>query len=122
MEELPMRIPILASLLFATVAATAQPSPFHMEVLIDGVARPEYSVRGVTYVEALKGKEYEVRLTNPYGVRAAVALSVDGLNSIDARHTDAREARKWVLGPYETITLRGWQTNNQQARRFFFTT
>ena len=55
-------------------------------------------------------------------VRVAVALSVDGLNTIDARHTDASSARKWVLGPYEAVTIRGWQTNSAQARRFFFTT
>jgi hypothetical protein len=52
----------------------------------------------------------------------AVALSVDGLNTIDARHTSAADARKWVLGPYETITISGWQVNQAQARRFEFTT
>ena len=59
---------------------------------------------------------------NPYGVRVAVALSVDGLNTIDARETTAAAARKWVIGPYETIVISGWQTSQTEARRFEFTT
>ena len=51
----------------------------------------------------------------------AVALSVDGLNTIDARHTSAAAGRKWVLGPYETVTIEGWQTSMTDARRFEFT-
>jgi hypothetical protein len=92
-----------------------------MEVLLRGEPTPEYCLNGTTYVEALQGKEYAVRLTNPLPVRVAVALSVDGLNTIDARHTDAWTARKWVLEPYETITIQGWQTGLGEARRFFFT-
>ena len=92
-----------------------------MEVLLRGEPTPEYCLNGTTYVEALQGKEYAIRLTNPLPVRVAVALSVDGLNSIDARHTDAWTARKWVLAPYETITIEGWQTSLGEARRFYFT-
>ena len=55
-------------------------------------------------------------------VRVAVALSVDGLNTIDASHVSAADARKWVLGPHETVTISGWQVNQAQARRFEFTT
>ena len=51
-----------------------------------------------------------------------MALSVDGLNTIDARETTAADARKWVLGPYETVTISGWQTSQTEARRFEFTT
>jgi len=102
------------------VAATA-PHGFVVEVLVDGRPLPEYPARGTRYIEALKGKDYAIRLRNPLGVRVAVALSVDGLNTIDARHTSAAEARKWVLGPYETVTIGGWQTSLDQARRFYFT-
>ena len=92
-----------------------------MEVLVEGRRLPSYAARGTVYIEALKGREYEIRLRNPYPVRVAVALSVDGLNTIDARHTNAQAARKWVLAPYETVTIRGWQTSMTDARRFEFT-
>ena len=96
-------------------------SSFSMEVLVDGRSLQEYAARGTTYVEALKGREYAIRLTNRTGERMAVALAVDGLNSIDAAHTTPRDARKWILAPWETVTLDGWQTGSGTARRFVFT-
>jgi hypothetical protein len=93
-----------------------------MEILVDGRPLEEYQARGKTYVEAIAGAEYEVRLRNPLPYRVAVALSVDGLNSIDARRTSAWNASKWVIEPYETIHLSGWQMSSNRARRFYFTT
>jgi len=93
---------------------------YSMEVLVDGVPVPEYSSGGATYIEAFKGREYSIRLTNHTPRRIAVALSVDGLNSIDAKTTTAAAASKWILGPYQSITLEGWQTSSDTARRFFF--
>jgi hypothetical protein len=93
-----------------------------VEILVNGVAQPRYAHGGRWYVEALKGREYAIRLRNPYPVRVAVALSVDGLNTIDARETSAGSARKWVLGPYQTVTIAGWQTSRTHARAFEFTT
>ena len=107
--------------MMGTVTASHRYSS-EVEVLVNGAPVPRYFHNGITYVEAIKGKQYEIRITNPIGSRVAVALAVDGLNTIDARHTDARSGRKWVLGPYESIVISGWQTNAQQARRFFFTT
>jgi len=92
-----------------------------VDILIGGTPQPHYAHEGRWYVEARKG-EYAIRLRNPYPVRVAVALSVDGLNTIDARETTAADARKWVLGPYETVTISGWQTSQAEARRFEFTT
>jgi hypothetical protein len=94
---------------------------FQMEVLVNGTAVPDYHHGGKVYVEALKDREYAIRLSNPLGTRVAVALSVDGLNSIDARVTEALSAKKWVLQPYESIVIEGWQVNQRQARKFFFT-
>jgi hypothetical protein len=93
---------------------------FAMEVVVDGAARPEYPARGTTYVEALRGHDYVLRLSNPLPTRIAVALAVDGLNTIDARHTSAQDARKWVLEPYQTIEISGWQVSSTHARTFFF--
>jgi hypothetical protein len=93
-----------------------------VDILVDGAPQARFAHDGRWYVEARKGREYAIRLRNPFAVRAAVALSVDGLNTIDARETTAAEARKWVLGPYETVTISGWQTSQIEARRFEFTT
>ena len=95
---------------------------FSVEVLVDGRPVAEYAARGRRYVEALENAEYELLIHNPTGSRVAVALAVDGLNTIDARHTSAWEAHKWVIEPYGTIHVRGWQMSSQNARRFYFTT
>ena len=105
----------------AHTAPAPLPSP-GVEILVNGVPQTRYAHEGRWYVEALKGREYAIRLRNPYPVRVAVALSVDGLNTIDARQTSAKGARKWVLGPYETVTISGWQTSVSHARAFEFTT
>jgi hypothetical protein len=102
-------------------ATTVRYQGAEVEIVVDGAAQRRYAHAGRWYIEALKGREYAIRLRNPYGVRVAVALSVDGLNTIDARETSAARARKWVLGPYETVTISGWQTSRTEARRFEFT-
>jgi hypothetical protein len=108
--------------LVALGAAPARASAYSMEILVDGRPLPELPYGRATYVEALAGREYAVRLTNHTGRRVAVALAVDGLNSIDAKHTSASEAQKWILDPWQTVTLPGWQTGSGTARRFVFTT
>ena len=114
------RVHRIAAAVSALTALTVVPSALQasrppvtgtVEVVVDGRALPEYRAYGTRYVEALKGKEYAIRLHNPFDVRVAVALSVDGLSTIDARHTTAAAARKWVIGPHETITISGWQTS-----------
>jgi hypothetical protein len=115
------RILILALVLFSTQAFAARTSGFALNVLVDDVARSEYFHGGKVYIEAVRGSSYSLRLTNPTPYRVAVALSVDGLNTIDAKHTDARSASKWVLEPYESTVISGWQVSNRTARNFFFT-
>src|SRR5215213_11201313 len=94
---------------------------FELDVLVNGRPVAEYYARGRTYIEAIQGAEYELRVRNPSADRVAVALSVDGLNTIDARHTSAWNASKWVIEPYQTITISGWQMSSERARRFYFT-
>ena len=101
---------------------TVAENGFEVEVLVDGRPLAEYAARGRRYIEALENAEYEVRIHNSLGTRVAVALSVDGLNTIDARHTSAWDAHKWVIAPYGTISVRGWQMSSDNARHFYFKT
>ena len=126
---MPNRTTVAVALSLWTLAgchAWADPLPARpagrIEILVDGVPRPAHGARGTWYIEALKGRPYTIRVTNPYPVRVAVALAVDGLNTIDARHTSSAAARKWVIEPYGSATISGWQTSLADARRFEFTT
>jgi hypothetical protein len=112
----------LAATSHSELSATVRYPIADVDILVNGTPQRRYAHDGRSYVEALKGREYAIRLRNPYPVRVAVALSVDGLNTIDARHTSAADARKWVIGPHETVTISGWQTSRTDARRFEFTT
>ena len=94
---------------------------FELSVIVDGRPAPEYAFGGRLYVEALRGRDFSLRLHNPTGERVAVALSVDGRNVIDAKRTTAGRASKWVLSPGETADIPGWQVSGETARRFFFT-
>ena len=94
---------------------------FGVEVLVGGSPLEVLYGRGRRYVEAREGAEYHLLLRNPLPVRVAVALSVDGLNTIDARRTSAWDASKWVIEPYGTIRISGWQMSSSRARRFYFT-
>ena len=116
-----LRTPLLSLLFAAAPALASAPAGFGLEVLVDGSARPEYSARGTVYVEALRGRDFSLRITNPLGIRVAVALSVDGLNTLDAKHTTARDARKWILDPYQTVVIPGWQVSGDTSRKFYFT-
>ncbi len=117
-------------LLFGAAAAAAQErrvvrpqyGSFGVEVLVGGGPLEVIYGRGRRYVEAREGAEYELLVRNPLPVRVAVALSVDGLNTIDARRTSAWESSKWVIEPYGTISISGWQMSSSRARRFYFTT
>src|SRR6267142_4947909 len=67
---------------------------FHVDVFVNGRPLSEYYARGKTYVEALEGAEYELRITNPLPERIAVALSVEAVNIKNTRHTSASYASK----------------------------
>lgn len=117
--------PVSSETAMDSVISAAQQSNldrrFEVQILVNGRPLDEYAARGTSYVEANPGAEYEVRIHNPLPYRVAVALSVDGLNSIDARHTTAWNASKWVIEPYGTISISGWQMSSARARRFYFT-
>lgn len=135
MSRLFRTVAVLTLLLTTTTAiGTAQnssqdritkriPYPtFELTVLVDGQPLTEYRSHGRSSVDAVRGAEYELRLRNSSPDRVAVALSVDGLNTIDAQQTSAWNASKWVIEPYQTITISGWQMSSERARRFYFTT
>jgi hypothetical protein len=119
---------LLVLLTLSFVLMPAAPAEAHgkesysIEILVDGRPLEKHVARGRSYIEAVAGREYSIRLRNNTARRVAIALSVDGLNTIDAKASTPKQASKWILGPHQTITLDGWQTSSKTARRFFFTT
>ena len=124
MKALIRTLPVV---LIATAVLAASPALAHKEdalsldVLVNGRPLSEIHARNATYIEAVRHAEYSLRLTNRTDRRMAVALAVDGLNTIDAKTGSSGKASKWVLGPWETVTIEGWQIGADNARKFFFT-
>ena len=119
------RVPFAAAALVFAFSAlpvrAASRDGFELAVVVDGCEAPEYGHRGKLYVEALRGRNFTLRLSNPTGERVAVALSVDGRNVVDARRTTAAGAAKWILAPGQTVEIPGWQVSGETSRKFFFT-
>jgi len=111
---------VLGSLLAARLGA-AERGDFELSVIVHGSRAAEYPFHDRTYVEARRGESFWLRLHNPTAERVAVALSVDGLNVVDAKRTSAVSATKWILAPGQTVDIPGWQISGQVARKFFFT-
>jgi len=107
--------------LTALGSVAAERGSFELSVIVDGSTATEYPFRDKTYIEALRGRSFTLRLHNPTSERVAVALSVDGLNVVDAKRTTAAGATKWILSPCQTVEIPGWQISGETSRRFFFT-
>jgi hypothetical protein len=121
LPRLALALVFLAAAGRPAVAGVSDCGPYSLTVLVDGVPAPEYAARGRVYLEALRGRTFSLRLSNPTSERIAVALSVDGRNVIDAKRTSAGAAAKWILLPGQTADIPGWQISGESARRFFFT-
>ncbi len=106
----------------ALPAAARSSNGLRAEVVVCGSTATEYSHRSTTYIEARDGCEYAIRLSNDSGYRVAVHLAVDGLNTIDASQSSPSRGPRWVLEPYQSATISGWQTGMDSSRRFYFTT
>jgi len=112
----------LASLVLPPSAEAAYSNGISAEVIVCGSTAAEYGRRGTTYVEARDGCEYAIQLTNNTSDRVAVHLSVDGLNTIDASQSSPSRGPRWVLEPWQSAVIPGWQTGSSSSRKFYFTT
>ena len=102
--------------------ARHNPLGFRVEIVSDNEGvKAESSRDGRPFVAASPDERYSVRLYNPLPVRVAVNLTLDGLNSISGKPSGISDGQKWVIDPYSSVTIPGWQVSGGEARRFFFT-
>lgn len=75
------------------------------------------------YLEAKKGRYYQLRVTNRSNKRVALVLAVDGRNILTGKKSYlSNKERMYVLAPYQTATYKGWRTGKNKVNRFYFTT
>jgi hypothetical protein len=115
---------LLGLLCSRAVAADIDLKGYHFEAQVvetSGRPFPEFRETGQPKLKVRRGQEYSVTIRNPLPVRVGVALSIDGLNSIDGKLTTPKKARKWMIDPYGQVTISGWQTSSRTSRKFVFT-
>jgi hypothetical protein len=132
LRTLPAAVAIAGALLAGPARADwdwnqdtwAQGQAVSVQLKVDGRAAPLYlSPRGDArrYFEAFAGRNYAVVLRNNTGQRLGVLIAVDGLNVVSGLRSQLSPSEQmYVLGPWETTTIRGWRTSLDDVQRFVF--
>jgi hypothetical protein len=94
---------------------------FEAQVLVDGGRNYENWQRGGNHLYVQEGQQYSLEVRNPLPVRVGVAVTIDALNVIDGARAEPAAGQKWLIEPYGTLSIRGWQTSQAGLRRFVFT-
>ena len=124
---------ILASVALLVTSGVGMASSWHNEdVSVDIVSDHGYEFRQYdvdggrhvnrAYLEAQKGENYSIRITNNSDERVGVVIAVDGRNIIsgDKSYLKSHE-RMYVLRPYQSAEYSGWRTSKNRVNRFYFT-
>jgi len=98
--------------------------PLEVSVQIENRRAPLYQSSAKPdrwYIEAREGAKYQVTVHNTSGERLAFVIAVDGLNAINGNRSSlASSEPMYVLGPYQTTTIKGWRRNLNKVARFVF--
>jgi hypothetical protein len=74
------------------------------------------------YLEAKKGENYGIVITNSTLERVGVVIGVDGRNIITGKRSELRNNEAmYIVNAYESVRYDGWRTSNDQVHRFYFT-
>ena len=74
----------------AVLQAARSSSGCRLEVVVDGRTAAEYNALGTRYIEAIKGKDYAIRIHNPFDVRVATAAR-ERLLGVQSIHCGGQE-------------------------------
>jgi len=82
------------------------------------------SVREAEYaLTPMLGRAYRLKLRNLTGANLGVVVAVDGLNSNGNEPVDgAASDKKWILKPFQSVYISGWQVDEDRALQFEFST
>lgn len=95
---------------------------FGLEVVVNGLALPEYVKDGKTYVAAPWDVDFQLRLNVPYQGRYKAVTSVDGLDVLTGR-TASANADGYIVtaASYPGANdIPGFRLNNEEVARFHF--
>jgi hypothetical protein len=102
------------------IATKVAKSPYRIEVLVDGKAKAIHPLGKNLYVAANRDEVFSIKLVNDTDRRVAVALFIDGLNTLGRKRELPSEARKWIVNANSSATIAGWQVDESKAKQLVF--
>lgn len=74
------------------------------------------------YLEAKRGENYAIMITNNLPERIGVVIAVDGRNIITGKKSSLKSKEMmYIVDSYGSARLDGWRTDNDTVHRFYFT-
>jgi len=74
------------------------------------------------YLEAQKGENYSIVIRNTMGERIGIVVAVDGRNIISGKKSYLKKNEMmYIVGPYGSVKLEGWRTDDDTVHKFYFT-
>ena len=137
-----MRNTVIAAAVLAVIMAAASPAHSFGRAILPGEVNIEViSDRGNVfqaiphqdfwrnktriikrYLEAKKGENYGIVITNSTPERVGVVIGVDGRNIITGKRSElGNNEAMYIVNAYESVRCDGWRTGNDQVHRFYFT-
>jgi len=95
-------------------------NPYTIEVIANGRSKSIYQHKDDLFIPAITGESYAIKLTNRSMHRVAVALFIDGLNTIGQQREVPSTGKKWLLEPNQSVLVSGWQVDEKTCRQFIF--
>ncbi len=115
-----------------SLGRTVLPGEVGIEVVSDrgtvfqAIPHKDYRTGGTRvskkYLEAHKGENYGIVITNRTPERVGVVIAVDGRNIITGKRSELGNTESmYIVNAYETARYDGWRTSQEQVHRFYFT-
>lgn len=94
---------------------------YRLRVMVNGRPIPVYhDNEGRAWIEARENTRFELKVENDGYSRFLAVVSVDGLNVINAKHEDPKEAPGYIVNSKSSISIPGWLIDENQTREFVF--
>lgn len=95
------------------------PTHVDVEVLVDGTILPRLYHDGKVWLEAPRGRKWELRLRNRTWNRVLVVPTVDGLSVMDGKE-GSWKSNGYILEPYGVTDIPGFRLDDSEVARFKF--
>ena len=92
---------------------------YSLDVLVNGKPITKYYHEGKLYVEGRQKTDYSIRFRNHTGDRVLAVITVDGLSVMDGEEASYKSGG-YVVGPFESVTVKGWRISDEEVAKFTF--